>query len=187
MAHGAKGEEQVWEEFRHDGESLAFESERLMAERRGQTVEALTGIDEDDLPKEGKERERVVKQRVNQRFFRLAVLAAYDDRCCITGIAVPALLVASHIMPWSLDKKNRLNPCNGLCLNALHDRAFDKGLMFITADRRVGFRSDVVADGALPESGLEWMLQFDGQPIRQPRKFKPDGALLESHRKLWKL
>lgn len=187
MPHGAKGEAEVWEEFYANGEALAFESERLLAERTGRSVESMAELEEADLPKEGKERERIVKQRVNQRFFRLTVLAAYDGRCCVTGIGLPALLVASHIVPWSLDEKNRLNPCNGLCLNALHDRAFDKGLMFITADWRVGFRSDLITGSSPSESGLEWMLGFEGQPIRQPRKFKPDSALLGEHRKLWKL
>lgn len=187
MSHGAKGEADIWNEFRENGEVLAFESERLLAERLGQPIETLAQLDEADLPKEGVERERVVKQRVNQQFFRCAVLSAYDGRCCVTGIALPTLLVASHIMPWSLDKRNRLNPCNGLCLNALHDQAFDKGLMFITEEQKVSFRKDVVAEAARPESGLDWMLRFEGHRIHPPRKFKPDAALLAKHRKLWKL
>jgi len=40
---------------------------------------------------------------------------------------------ASHIVPWAEDERNRLNPRNGLCLNALHDRAFDRHLMWIDA------------------------------------------------------
>ena len=58
----------------------------------------------------------MVKQRVNQWFFRRAVLAAYGARCCITGLDVPQLLVAGHIAPWSKDKQNRVNPQNGICL-----------------------------------------------------------------------
>jgi len=46
------------------------------------------------------ERERVVWQRVNQRFFRAAALAAYGGRCCITNLGVQDLLIASHIVPW---------------------------------------------------------------------------------------
>jgi putative restriction endonuclease len=68
---------------------------------------------------EGKSRETILRTRVNQDFFRAAVLAAYDGRCCITGLSVPKLLNASHIVPWSVDVKNRTNPRNGLCLNAL--------------------------------------------------------------------
>jgi hypothetical protein len=42
------------------------------------------------------------------------------------------LQVASHIVPWAEDRRNRLNPHNGLCLSAPHDRAFDQGLITIT-------------------------------------------------------
>ena len=73
-------------------------------------------------------------QRVGQRLFRDAVLTAYNARCCITGLAVYRLLVAGHIMPWREDPSQRLNPANGLCLSALHDRAFDIGLITIRPD-----------------------------------------------------
>jgi putative restriction endonuclease len=39
--------------------------------------------------------------RVNQRFFRTVVLAAYENKCCITGLAAPELLVAGHIVGWA--------------------------------------------------------------------------------------
>jgi putative restriction endonuclease len=74
--------------------------------------------------------------RVNQQFFRAVVLAAYDGKGCVTGLAVPELLVASHIVSWAEDPKQRMNPRNGLCLNALHDRASDRRLMF-DADLKV--------------------------------------------------
>lgn len=61
--------------------------------------------------------EAVIRTRVNQSFFRAAVLAAYNVRCCVTGLSIPELLTASHIVPWSADVKNRTNPRNGLCLN----------------------------------------------------------------------
>jgi putative restriction endonuclease len=83
---------------------------------------------------EGTDREAIIKARVYQNFFRSAILATYENRCCITGISIPEFLVASHIIPWSKDKKNRLNPHNGLCLNLLHDKAFDRGLITITED-----------------------------------------------------
>lgn len=47
----------------------------------------------------------------------------------MSGLAEPRLLIASHIVPWSKDKTNRLNPSNGLCLSAIHDRAFDQGFI----------------------------------------------------------
>lgn len=67
-------------------------------------------------------------------FFRRSVLASYNFRCCFTNIAIPDLLIAGHIIPWSIESEHRTNPANSLCLNALHYKAFDKGLMIITPD-----------------------------------------------------
>jgi putative restriction endonuclease len=179
MAHGAKGEIEVWRDFEDDPEALAFESERLLAKLRGCKLEEIAEIDERDLPKDGIERERMVRVRVNQHFFRAAVLSAYDCQCCITGLAVPELLVASHIVPWADDPKQRMNPRNGLCLNALHDRAFDRHLMFFDESLSVRFRHKLKARP--DRGGLDWLLNWEGQPIRLPRKFKPDPALIEAH------
>ena len=69
--------------------------------------------------------------RIGQDFFRAAVLSAYSAQCCITGLSMPKLLVASHIVPWRIDRLNRVNPRNGLLLSTLHDKAFDIGLITI--------------------------------------------------------
>jgi putative restriction endonuclease len=180
MPRGAKGEEEVWREFDADPEALAYESERLLAKFTGRKLEDVAEIDERELPKEGLDRERMVRVRVNQYFFRAAVLSAYDYTCCVTGLAVPELLVASHIIPWARDAKQRMNPRNGLCLNALHDRAFDRGLMFISKEMTVRFREKLIkAEKRSP--GLDWLLSYEGKSISEPRKFKPDPALLSAH------
>ncbi|WP_201793226.1 HNH endonuclease [Actinobacillus seminis] len=80
---------------------------------------------------------RLVKTRINQNFFRSSVLSAYNNACAITGISVNEFLVASHIKPWTKDQKNRLNPHNGICLNSIHDRAFDRGLITIDTDYKI--------------------------------------------------
>jgi len=179
MGHGAKGEIEVWRDFEDNPEALAFESEHLLAKFTGRGLEEIAEIDERELPKDGLERERMVRVRVNQHFFRAAVLSAYDYKCCITGLAVPELLVASHIVPWASDSKQRMNPRNGLCLNAFHDRAFDRRLMFFDEDLKVRFLPKFKShtDGA----GLDWLLRYEGQPIRAPRKFRADPALIRSH------
>src|SRR4051812_26031744 len=187
MAHGAKGEEEVWREFVTDGERLAYESEKLLAERTGRSLENVAEIEESELPKEGKERERLVKIRVNQHFFRSTVLAAYNFRCCVTGIAVEPLLVASHIVAWSLDTKNRMNPQNGLCLNALHDRAFDRGLMTITPEFKVQMSGAFAPGGAGEEEALDWLFQYEGRTLTMPKKFPPSAEFLDLHRKRWKV
>lgn len=181
-AHGAKGEEEVWAEFAKDPEALVFESQRLMAKYTGQDLVEYAEVETADLPPEGKERDAVVKQRVNQNFFRRRVLSAYNGTCCITGLAVPQLLVASHIVPWSADKANRLNVRNGLCLNALHDKAFDRGFLWITDEGNVQVAPHLTkgALGKLAEA--QWLVSFDGKPLSLPKGFKPDAELLSKHR-----
>jgi len=80
--------------------------------------------------REGVDVKRTTKARKNQNYFRKMLLVSYDGKCALTNINQPELLIASHIKPWAVDKETRLDPRNGILLNALHDRAFDKG--FIT-------------------------------------------------------
>ena len=109
------------------------------------------------------------------------MLASYGARCCITGLSDSRLLVASHIVPWAVDTENRLNPRNGLSLSALHDRAFDQGLITITpGEHRVKLHPELQAradDPYLTESLLCWA----GMPLREPERFAPNDEFLEWH------
>jgi len=181
MKHGAKGEEEVWHEFANRPEELAFESERLLADRLGQSIEQVADVDTNDLPAAGIEREATVRVRVNQSFFRSRILSAYNFRCCVTGLTVQPLLTASHIIPWSEDEKNRLNPKNGLCLNALHDRAFDRNLMWVEDDFIVRFspKLHIVSDSG--KETIDWLTKFEGSKLLLPKKFSPDLDFLKVH------
>jgi hypothetical protein len=77
------------------------------------------------------EAERLVVQRVGQNIFREALLKYWNGRCPLTGITEPALLRASHIVPWAECESDalRLDVHNGLLLSALWDAAFDAGLV----------------------------------------------------------
>lgn len=178
--HGGKGEIDIWDDFNADWERLGFESEKLLAQMTGKSLDDLAFVDGIELAKEGKEREAIVRIRVNQNFFRSTVLAAYDSKCCITGLSVSGLLNASHIVPWSIDTANRVNPRNGLCLNAVHDRAFDRGLITVTPEYKVvvssGVRS-ITGDMALNV----FMLNYDGCFMRVPERFAPDPSFLKYH------
>jgi putative restriction endonuclease len=184
LSHGSKLDEVVWNEFYGNLEELSFESEVLLAEKTGRKVEDVSGIYISDLPKEGKEREATVKTRVNQNFFRRTVLAAYGLTCCVTGLTVPALLNASHIVPWSEDETNRMNPRNGLCLNALHDRAFDRYLMTVTPEFVVKVSKSLKKANA-SDAVKDFLLRYDGAEINKPVRFLPDPKLLESHNKIF--
>jgi putative restriction endonuclease len=167
----------VWNEFFNDWEKLAFESENLFSKHDNNSL----ATDIEILPLEGYNREGVVKIRVNQAFFRKTVLASYNFKCCITGLSIAELLVASHIIPWSKDEKNRLNPRNGLCLNVLHDKAFDKGLISISEKFRIIVSNRLKDSAKSPEKEL--INKYDGLPISLPNRFLPDREFLSYHRK----
>lgn len=179
-SHGSKGEIEIWEEFNNDWENLAFESEKLLAEKSGYELDERTGIGDVESSAHGRDRERLIKSRVNQQFFRKAVLATYEYRCCITGLPLVELLTASHIVPWAVDAPNRLNPRNGLCLNAIHDRAFDRGLLTITPDYKVKISraAKSLADNV---ATVDFLLRYEGTFIELPPKFVPDRTFLEYH------
>jgi putative restriction endonuclease len=181
-SHGSKMDAKVWKEFNGDWDRLAYESEKLLAEKMGRQVEEVSEIELFDLPKPGKEREAIVKVRVNQSFFRKSVLAAYNYQCCITGLEIPELLNASHIIPWTKDRENQVNPRNGLCLNAIHDRAFDRGLMTITPEFTVKV-SKLVKKGNASSAIQDLLLRFDGTEIYKPARFLPDPKFLKYHNK----
>jgi predicted restriction endonuclease len=93
---------------------------------------------------------------------------------------MPALLTASHIVPWSLDPSNRLNPKNGLCLSALHDRAFDAGIISISPTMTV-----LVSQKSASKANRFFesaILAYQGASIFLPQKFHPDPAFLKRHR-----
>lgn len=167
----------IFEEFTNNWEDLAYESELLLSKFLKEEIKPFT--DYKFEIKEGLETEQNIKVRVNQSFFRSVVLASYDFKCCLTGIDIPELLVASHIIPWSKDKKNRLNPQNGLCLNNLHDKAFDKG--FITFDSNFNLILSAELRKSKNESIKTYFHKLEGKSIQLPKRFIPDVSFLEYH------
>lgn len=94
------------------------------------------------------EAERLVIQRVGQDIFRRSLLRYWRDRCPLTGISEPALLRASHIVPWALCESDaqRLDVHNGLLLSALWDAAFDAGLVSFREDGSALFSPSLGAE-----------------------------------------
>ena len=177
--HGSKAEQQVWDEFNDNWDELCFASEKILNELKGESFEAEPRV-APDFSKEGKERLSIARVRVNQQFFRATILASYNSTCCVTGLQAPELLIASHIKPWADDPKNRVNPMNGLCLNALHDKAFDRGLITITADFRVKL-SPAIKDSGSNQAIAKYFLEYENIAVRLPDKFVPNGDFFEYH------
>lgn len=172
----AAADREMWAEMESDWEGFALELQQATIALDG----SVEGPQDEERDYTGTDKLAQTKTRVGQSFFRQSVLSAYRNRCCITGLAVPKLLVASHIVPWRIDTTNRLNPRNGLCLSMLHDKAFDAGMITIAEDmtvcvsRKYGSKGDRFYDAALRE--------YDGQLIEIPEKFIPSCEFLEYHR-----
>lgn len=180
LENTSKLDKDVWDEFNNNWEKLAYESELLIAQFQGRNLEEEIRDDEiKELP-EGREKESLVKIRINQNFFRQTILSAYNNKCCITGIELQQLLVASHIIPWSKDKKNRLNPHNGLCLNSFHDKAFDKGLITITPDFVIKV-SKLIFEHQKNKIINDAFLKFQNSKITIPERFIPKEEFLDYH------
>ena len=179
LSNASKLDKEVWIQFNSDWESLAFESEKLIADFSNISLEQSVDLEMADLP-QGKERDSLIKARVNQTFFRSAILSSYNSTCCITGLSVPTLLVASHIIPWSINSHSRLNPRNGLCLNSIHDKAFDKGLITITTDYKIKI-SKYLQDLSSETAVNDLFLKYDNQQINLPDKFLPAKEFLDFH------
>jgi putative restriction endonuclease len=175
MANASRLDREVWNEF-FAGMSEALATGAISKASTGFAEAQREFVADITVFPAGLDVNRSVKSRVNQDFFRRLVLASYDNRCALTGIEAPELLVASHIVPWSKNKDVRTTPQNGICLNALHDRAFDEGYLTFTENFEVLYSSDLpqVARGALES--------FGSDKLRLPSRFVPDLSLIEFHR-----
>ena len=171
----------MWDEMHSDWEAFAIESEQALEDVQPEenVSDQQTEAGFDDVPI-GEDRIVTSTTRIGQRFFRGAVMAAYNERCCITGLSVPSLLVASHIVPWKHDIANRTNPRNGLLLSALHDKAFDNGLITVDDDMtvRVSNRYTRCPDSYFAES----IQHYHGREVNLPEKFAPNRDFLSYHR-----
>jgi len=167
----------IWAEFANDRDKLAEESERLIAQFINKPVEI---VEKEEQIRTGDDIYRLTKTRVNQNFFRDSVVGMYDTTCCITGISASELLIASHIVPWSVDERYRLDPENGLCLNALHDRAFDAGLITVTPDYRVKLSRQLLKEKS-KEVLTKYFLAYQDQSIILPERYYPNAEFLQYH------
>ncbi len=116
-----------------------------------------------------------VKVRLKQSFFRRTVIASYETLCCVCLVSKPQLLVASHIKPWaSSTPSERVSPMNGLAMCALHDRAFDRGLLTVKTDHTVMLGTELRGLSAPSPVEKAAFLDVEGRQIRLPTRFAPD-------------
>lgn len=170
----------IWDEFNENREEFIFQSEKFLAEKENQTLEEkhYKEIETDHL--EGEDKTRKNKTRVNQNVFREIVLNNYTTKCAISGIDIPDLLNASHIIPWSQNQKERLNPSNGICLSKLYDAAFDRGFIGIKQDYSLIISSKLRIKEEEPYYN-RFFLHLKDRKINLPEKYYPSQEFLEYH------
>ena len=95
-------------------------------------------ITDDDINSLAPERKRVVTRFLRlarNRDFRRKVVAAYNQKCCVSGLQC-RLIEAAHILPvgapGSADEVH-----NGLCLAPTYHRAYDLGLIYLSEEHKM--------------------------------------------------
>ena len=183
MEGGRKQCQPYWDEFDGNREDLLFDSEKILAAYQNTTVENKYEEEIREIPNgmKGETRIREVKTRVNQSVFHQIVLANYGGKCALTGIDINELLVASHIIPWEKNEKERLNPENGICLSSMFDKAFDRGLISFQDNGLVIF-SQNLKENVGKDYYTKYFLPVEGTKLIIPRKYHPSAQFLEWHR-----
>lgn len=191
LSKASRGDAAIWAEFNGNWESLAEESELLRERLLSAVKDQELSAQDFSIARKPKvenvrfqgqtEGRREVAVRLAQGFFRQSVLASYGEKCCITGLPVPELLNASHILPWSSYPNERADPRNGLCLASTQDRAFDRGLLTLDEDFRVVV-SNRIRDFATTRAVNEQFMRYEGVCISLPEKFRPLQEYLAIHR-----
>ncbi|MFA6184463.1 MAG: HNH endonuclease [Parcubacteria group bacterium] len=181
LSNGSKSDEIVWN---------LYSNTNVLEKKSIEIIESLKNpelikifIDEDTLNdacnidiKEG----ITPKGRDKQSFFRKLILSNFDNKCCITGLSVMPLLVASHIIPWSKNEENRLNPKNGFLLNSIHDKAFDRGYITINKDFKIVISEEIKRQEKTPFL-IKTFLDYENRSIILPEKYLPAEEFIEYH------
>ncbi len=179
---------EIYNEFRNNWDEMLYESEVLLAKYQNKTIEEvylekeeIKKITSDVLAgKQGNDVQRLVKTRINQSLFRKIIVSNYSNTCAICGLNIENLLVASHIIKWSENQSQRLNPENGLCLCNIHDKAFEVGYIGIQNDYKISVSKELhqIKD---KETYTALFERHENQSIILPDKFYPNILFLEEH------
>jgi putative restriction endonuclease len=188
LANPGKNAIEIYNEFANNWVEMLYESEVLLAKYQNKKIEEIA-LEKQEIEiigrdilegKEGGDIQRLVKTRVNQSLFRKVVINNYSTSCAICSLNINSLLVASHILKWSSNQINRLNPENGLCLCSIHDKAFELGFLGIRNDYRI-FISPTLSQIEERETYQALFKRHENHSIKLPDKFYPNPEFLEQH------
>ncbi len=178
LSNVSRADRALWDAFTHNPTRVAEEASVAWTRQLPSIAPHVRPIDGDLTVMRATEAERTVRVRLVQRFFRDALLSSYGGSCAVTGLAEPELLVASHILPWAKDERRRADPRNGLLLDALLDKAFDRGLITFDEAHRLTVSPRLRAEGKRARA----ILDYEGEVLRLPERFAPDPDALAWHR-----
>jgi putative restriction endonuclease len=188
QARGIKGlrgasraDRQLWDAFTANWDRMSEKSEAAFEALMQNTAPRTPPAVDAEPPDGPSEVAITAKTRRHQTFFRNAVLSSYEYRCAVSGLEIPSLLNASHIIPWSESESRRADPTNGICLNALYDRAFDRKLIGFDKDYRL-ILSKTLKTKNRSEYVRIHFVEMEGQKLTLPHRFLPDPKALELHR-----
>jgi predicted restriction endonuclease len=181
LANASLADRELWENFNHDPEAVALESMEAFKKMSGEPLKETATESEPMLPIGATDKFAIARVRLVQSFFRNAVLVSYEYQCAICNLAIVELLTASHIVPWSHDETHRADPRNGLCLCALHDRAFDKGLLAFDEQLQLCTSSKLKGEthNRMQQVGL---VEYEGVRLTMPKRFAPNPTFIAYHR-----
>ena len=149
----------VWRECleRAEARSVDWVLESLQSERHGKP--------------------QIIRPRLGQGAFRIAVLDAYGGACAVTTEHSLPVLEAAHIRPWGLGGQHTV--VNGIPLRRDLHRLFDLGYMTVRTDHSLGVSRALREDY---ENGRAYYA-LEGRRILLPRDEadRPDPELLEWH------
>lgn len=168
-----------WEEFKNNIEELFLQAAQFRAKRKGKTIEQELSLTNKDFT--GREKESIIRHRIGQSAFHDMIIANYNSTCAISGINIPELLVASHIIPWAKNEKERLNPANGICLSPLYDKVFDLGLIAIQPDDYTILLSKELKEYKSKPYYDKYFKCIENRQIILPHRAKPSQSFLTYH------
>jgi putative restriction endonuclease len=119
----------------------------------------------------------LVRPRLGQGIFRVAVTDAYGRACAATGEHSLPVLEAAHIKPYAMDGAHDVT--NGLLLRSDFHRLFDTGYVTVTPAHRLEVSSRLREDYSNGRS----YYQLHGSELHVPRRVqdRPDRDLLAWH------
>lgn len=115
------------------------------------------------------------RRRRGQARIRVLTLYNYGTRCAVCDVHDPALLVASHVVPWANAPDARGDLANIVCLCRFHDALFEIGYWSLKDDLTVLRRSPL-------SSQTIKILLPEAMSFRPPTAYLPNANYLHQHR-----